>query len=109
MPSCTRAPGGSDFPSVEQRSVSGPREPNRARNHRVSIRAFLRRSLLDRRCEGQWTEDLEENTMAHGVNIGVVGATGQVGKVVRKLLEERDFPVASIRYFASARSAGTTL
>ncbi|MDR5701457.1 aspartate-semialdehyde dehydrogenase [Agromyces aerolatus] len=47
--------------------------------------------------------------MAHGVNIGVVGATGQVGKVVRKLLEERDFPVASIRYFASARSAGTTL
>jgi aspartate-semialdehyde dehydrogenase len=47
--------------------------------------------------------------MAHGVNIGVVGATGQVGKVVRKLLEERDFPVATIRYFASARSAGTTL
>ncbi|WP_395243875.1 aspartate-semialdehyde dehydrogenase [Agromyces sp. MMS24-K17] len=47
--------------------------------------------------------------MANGVNIGVVGATGQVGAVVRRLLEERDFPVASIRYFASARSAGTTL
>ena len=44
-----------------------------------------------------------------GVNIGVVGATGQVGAVVRRLLEERDFPVASIRFFASARSAGTTL
>jgi len=44
-----------------------------------------------------------------GVNIGVVGATGQVGTVVRRLLEERDFPVASIRFFASARSAGTTL
>ena len=44
-----------------------------------------------------------------GINIGVVGATGQVGAVVRRLLEERDFPVASIRYFASARSAGTTL
>ncbi|WP_353809028.1 aspartate-semialdehyde dehydrogenase [Agromyces sp. SYSU T00194] len=43
------------------------------------------------------------------VNIGVVGATGQVGAVVRRLLEERDFPVATIRYFASARSAGTTL
>ncbi|QTX06293.1 aspartate-semialdehyde dehydrogenase [Agromyces archimandritae] len=43
------------------------------------------------------------------VNIGVVGATGQVGAVVRRLLDERDFPVASIRYFASARSAGTTL
>ncbi|RXZ87596.1 aspartate-semialdehyde dehydrogenase [Agromyces atrinae] len=47
--------------------------------------------------------------VAPGVNIGVVGATGQVGAVVRRLLEERDFPVASIRYFASARSAGTTL
>ncbi|MFT2817047.1 aspartate-semialdehyde dehydrogenase [Leifsonia sp. A12D58] len=44
-----------------------------------------------------------------GINIGVVGATGQVGAVVRRLLEDRDFPVASIRYFASARSAGTTL
>jgi aspartate-semialdehyde dehydrogenase len=44
-----------------------------------------------------------------GLSIGVVGATGQVGAVVRRLLAERDFPVASIRYFASARSAGTTL
>lgn len=44
-----------------------------------------------------------------GVNIGVVGATGQVGAVVRRLLEERDFPVAGIRFFASARSAGSTL
>ena len=46
---------------------------------------------------------------AQGIRIGVVGATGQVGAVVRALLEERDFPVAEIRYFASARSAGTTL
>jgi aspartate-semialdehyde dehydrogenase len=44
-----------------------------------------------------------------GIRIGVVGATGQVGAVVRQLLEERDFPVAEIRYFASARSAGKTL
>ncbi|QDB78087.1 aspartate-semialdehyde dehydrogenase [Georgenia sp. 311] len=46
---------------------------------------------------------------ARGVNLAVVGATGQVGAVMRRILEERDFPVASIRYFASARSAGTTL
>ncbi len=26
------------------------------------------------------------------VNIGVIGATGQVGQVMRTLLEERDFP-----------------
>jgi aspartate-semialdehyde dehydrogenase len=44
-----------------------------------------------------------------GLSIGVVGATGQVGAVVRRLLVERGFPIASIRFFASARSAGTTL
>ncbi|MEN3123359.1 aspartate-semialdehyde dehydrogenase [Janibacter sp. LM] len=43
------------------------------------------------------------------MHIGVFGATGQVGHVMRALLEERDFPVTSIRYFASARSAGTIL
>ncbi len=47
--------------------------------------------------------------MSQGINVGIVGATGQVGAVVRRLLEERDFPVGAIRYFASARSAGTTL
>ncbi|MET4702996.1 aspartate-semialdehyde dehydrogenase [Frigoribacterium sp. UYMn621] len=47
--------------------------------------------------------------MTVGVNIAVVGATGQVGAVVRRLLEERDFPVAGIRFFASSRSAGSTL
>ena len=47
--------------------------------------------------------------MGNGVNLGIVGATGQVGAVMRRLLEERDFPIASIRFFASARSAGSTL
>jgi aspartate-semialdehyde dehydrogenase len=41
--------------------------------------------------------------------VAVVGATGQVGGVMRRMLEERDFPVGRIRYFASARSAGRTL
>jgi aspartate-semialdehyde dehydrogenase len=44
-----------------------------------------------------------------GLSVAVVGATGQVGGVMRRLLDERDFPVGSIRYFASARSAGRTL
>jgi aspartate-semialdehyde dehydrogenase len=43
------------------------------------------------------------------MKIGVVGATGQVGGVMRRLLAERSFPVDEIRYFASARSAGSTL
>src|SRR3712207_4602661 len=36
-------------------------------------------------------------------------STGQVGRVVREILAERNFPVAELRLFASARSAGTTL
>ncbi|WP_424463580.1 aspartate-semialdehyde dehydrogenase [Pseudoclavibacter helvolus] len=47
--------------------------------------------------------------MSTKLNVAVVGATGQVGAVMRTLLEERDFPVENIRFFASARSAGTTL
>jgi aspartate-semialdehyde dehydrogenase len=43
------------------------------------------------------------------VSIGVVGATGQVGVVMRNLLEERNFPATSVRFFASARSAGKKL
>jgi len=44
-----------------------------------------------------------------GINLGVVGATGQVGVAMRQILEEREFPVDQIRFFASARSAGRTL
>ena len=44
-----------------------------------------------------------------GLRVGVVGATGQVGGVLRRLLVERSFPVGEIRFFASSRSAGTTL
>lgn len=43
------------------------------------------------------------------VSIAVVGATGQVGQVMRTLLEERDFPADSVRFFASSRSAGKKL
>ena len=43
------------------------------------------------------------------VRIGVVGATGQVGQVMRTLLAERGFPATEVRFFASARSAGRKL
>ncbi len=43
------------------------------------------------------------------LHVAVVGATGQVGAVMRRLLDERDFPIASLRLFSSARSAGTTI
>ncbi len=43
------------------------------------------------------------------VSIAVVGATGQVGQVMRTLLEQRGFPATKVRFFASARSRGRTL
>lgn len=43
------------------------------------------------------------------MRVGIVGATGQVGGVMRTILVERGLPVDEIRFFASARSAGTTI
>jgi aspartate-semialdehyde dehydrogenase len=47
--------------------------------------------------------------MSSPINIGVVGATGQVGVAMRQILLERSFPVDQIRFFSSARSAGKVL
>ena len=43
------------------------------------------------------------------INLGIVGATGQVGVAVRQILLERNFPLGEVRFFASARSAGKTI
>ncbi|MFJ7997602.1 aspartate-semialdehyde dehydrogenase [Streptomyces sp. NPDC096310] len=43
------------------------------------------------------------------MKVGIVGATGQVGTVMRSILAERNFPVGELRLFASARSAGSTI
>ncbi|MDQ2827003.1 MAG: aspartate-semialdehyde dehydrogenase [Actinomycetota bacterium] len=43
------------------------------------------------------------------MNVGIVGATGLVGGLMRTLLAERGFPVEELRLFASARSAGRAL
>lgn len=50
----------------------------------------------------------EEKNVA-GKNVAVVGATGQVGSVMLRLLAERDFPIKTLRLFASARSAGSVI
>jgi aspartate-semialdehyde dehydrogenase len=42
-------------------------------------------------------------------SLAVVGATGAVGELMRKVLEERNFPVRSIRFLASERTAGKTV
>lgn len=48
-------------------------------------------------------------TLDQGLNVAVVGATGQVGRVMLDLLAERDFPVGSLRLFASPRSSGSVV
>lgn len=47
--------------------------------------------------------------MSRDITVAVVGATGQVGNVMRELLDQRNFPLTKIRFLASARSAGKTL
>src|SRR5476651_1517187 len=42
-------------------------------------------------------------------HIAIVGATGAVGVEILRVLERRNFPVASLKLLASARSAGKTL
>ena len=44
-----------------------------------------------------------------GLSLAIVGATGQVGTVMRDILAERSFPIRELRLFASARSAGTAV
>ncbi len=43
------------------------------------------------------------------MRIAVVGATGQAGSVMRSILLERRFPADDVRFFASARSAGSVI
>ena len=43
------------------------------------------------------------------LNVGIVGATGVVGSTMREILKERAFPIAQLRLFASARSAGKVI
>ncbi|WP_309065432.1 aspartate-semialdehyde dehydrogenase [Microbacterium sp.] len=44
-----------------------------------------------------------------GLSVAIVGATGQVGTVMREILAERSFPIRELRLFASARSAGKAI
>ncbi|MEW6606125.1 MAG: aspartate-semialdehyde dehydrogenase [bacterium] len=45
----------------------------------------------------------------NGYKVAVVGATGAVGTEMIKVLEQRDFPVAELKLFASSRSVGKKL
>ena len=42
-------------------------------------------------------------------NVAIAGATGAVGELMIKVLEERNFPIGEMRYLASSRSAGKVM
>ncbi len=42
-------------------------------------------------------------------NVGILGATGAVGREMMQILEERNFPIGELRLFASSRSAGKVI
>lgn len=45
--------------------------------------------------------------MSKGINVAVVGATGAVGQEMLKILEERNFPVNTLKALADPREAGS--
>ena len=47
--------------------------------------------------------------MHESYRVAVVGATGAVGNTMLQILEERGFPIASLKLLASYRSAGEIL
>jgi aspartate-semialdehyde dehydrogenase len=56
-----------------------------------------------------YIRDSETVFSMSSARIGIVGATGLVGQAMRAILDERGFAAAEMRFFASSRSAGTTL
>lgn len=48
-------------------------------------------------------------SLSMSYTVGIVGATGAVGKEIRECLENRNFPVSKLRIFGSSRSAGSTV
>ncbi len=66
-------------------------------------------TLRDRGCGNTGVSSIPGFSRIMLMRVGIFGATGQVGEVIRRLLAERDYPVEEMRYFASSRSAGRTL
>lgn len=53
--------------------------------------------------KGKWKFNMSKNTE---YNVAVVGATGAVGEQMIRMLEDRDFPIATLTLLSSERSAG---
>jgi len=59
------------------------------------------------RSKGAVNSHVSESQLRMSYSVGIVGATGAVGKEIVGCLENRDFPASSLRIFGSSRSAGS--
>ena len=78
----------------------------------VAINDPRKKQLPNSGCRSYNAELLEIHLLeliAVAKRIAIAGATGAVGTLVRQILEQRDFPFASIKFLASQRSVGKTL
>src|SRR5262245_51183371 len=80
-----------------------------ARAVRVSSRDRVHRRAADDDDRQGAAQRAAQARAGVAMKVGIVGATGVVGELMRAVLAEREFPVSSLRLFASARSAGKTL
>jgi Semialdehyde dehydrogenase, NAD binding domain len=85
------------------------------KSNRGSIQSyppFLRNTpnLISRRSiQNKMSVELPLKELKMSFSVGIVGATGAVGKEIRSCLETRHFPVDKLRIFGSERSAGSVV
>src|SRR6185503_8782321 len=100
------APAGAGAISAGTISADAASRPTRTRSLRIEVSSG---GDGDRSSSLSWETASTTPVSLASMRIGIVGATGQVGGVMRSILAERQFPVDQLRLFASARSAGRTL
>lgn len=79
-------------------------------NRAVDVREC--RKLFVAETEAAGADPLPHNFEEYGIvfeKVALIGVTGAVGRIMLRLLEEREFPAKSYKFLASARSAGKTL
>ncbi len=74
-----------------------------------TLREMSDESTLEKKLGVKVTHDVAVKKPKRPMHIAIVGATGVVGRETLNILHERKFPIASLRLFASERSAGESV
>lgn len=75
----------------------------------MTLREKSDESTLEQKLGVEIKHDVALKKPKRPMNIAIVGATGVVGRETLNILHERKFPIASLRLFASERSAGESI